>query len=603
MISDGQDLEVGLGTNVCFCYIDMDWTTGGSSGGQDGFGGVGATVGVNRGTATGDYILLGVFNDTGTQYDGPGGEKDGVDYLDYKGSTISADSDALLRRGICFEATKHNTPPLAADFPQDNTITVPCGATVEHTVSFGSPELNQNIKVIVSGVPDDMVVNQEMSIAGDFVKCHISWEPDHAIQHGITEIDFYVEDDWEIPAHINQVLKLDVAACGGSIEVPDVPVKCVSDTPSTCAQEIGPLCTPFRSPDHCYADESFPLLITNRRVQAFKNPDLVEFEGFWFHFLEDKAAQHAFTVDSGYPSPELYCCVSDTSDLEEVCFDSGNIIPTGFTIRATGGHSGKGIFVLPYGFGGIDLISGDVKTLDDIERELGEKVDKILVEEFIDGSEFGSIPSLPTEYKFHMFNGTIGAIDMVHNRGTDCSCYGVVDADWKRLDKHGCFSPQPAFGLDNDGDQCYDIDWDYGSTHPFKFKDLDLCGRIGKPDPCVFDNLKSLAVELGSLIGVYMRIDFFVGGDGKVYVQEYTSNHAGGTRHCAAREDEDTGCIDSCYLGKLWKEMSGGGTLYGGPQTDTPNILFDWLSKDQTDQCSISVGATSTTPYTPACEA
>ena len=119
----------------------------------------------------------------------------------------------------------------------------------------------------------------------------------------------------------------------------------------------------------------------------------------------------------------------------------------------------------------------------------------------------------------------------------------------------------------------------------------------------MFDNLKSLAVELGSLIGVYMRIDFFVGGDGKVYVQEYTSNHAGGTRHCAAREDEDTGCIDSCYLGKLWKEMSGGGTLYGGPQTDTPNILFDWLSKDQTDQCSISVGATSTTPYTPACEA
>ena len=598
VISDGEDLEVGLGVNVCFCYVDMDWTTGGASGGQHGFGGSGATVGVNRGTDN-DYIQLGVFNATGTHYDGPGGEMDGVDFLDFKGSNILVEPDEMLKRGICFEATGFNTPPVVSDFPLDNTLTIPCGGKVEHTVIFGSPELNQDITVVASGLPDGMVINQETSIAGDIVKCHISWEPDHATQSGIAEVSFFVEDDWEVPANITEVLKIAVATCGSLSSPPDLPIRCVNTT-SDCTEDIGPYGTPFRSPEHCYADESFPLLITNRRVQAFENPSMAEYEGFWFHFLEDKAAQHAFTADSGYPSPELFCCVSETSDLEDVCFTPDNTIPTAFTVRATGGHSGKGIFVLPYGFGGIDLISGQVKTLEDIQLELGTNVDKILVEEFIDGSEFGSIPSLPTEYKFHVFNGEIGAIDIVYNRGTDCSCYAVVDTDWNRLDKHGCFFPQPSFGLDTDGDQCYDIDWDYGSNHPYKFKDQDLCGAIERPGGCVFDNLKALAEELGLLLGVYMRIDFFVGGDGEVYVQEYTTNHAGGLRHCAAKENEDTGCVDSCFLGKLWKKKSGG-TIYGGPQTTMPTILDGWLSKTETNQCSMAVGATSTTNYTPAC--
>lgn len=523
---------------------------------------------------------------------------DGVDFLDYKGSNVIVEPEGILKRGICFQATGFNTPPIASDFPQDNTITIPCGGKVEHTVVFSSPELDQDVTVNATGLPDGMVINQEASIANDVVKCHIVWEPDHFTQTGITEINFFVEDDWEVPASITETLKIAVATCG-SVDPPDVPVTCVNIT-SDCAEDVGPYCTPFRSPEHCLADESFPLLITNRRVQSFENPGMVEYEGFWFHFLEDKVAQHAFTADAGYPSAELYCCISLTSDLEDVCFAPDNIIPTGFTIRATGSHSGKGIFVLPYGFGGIDLISGLAKTLADIERELGPNVDKILVEEFIDGSEFGSIPSLPTEYKFHMFNGTIGAIDVVYNRGTDCSCYAVVDTNWKRLDKYGCFSPQPAFGLDADGDQCYDIDWEYGKNHPLKFKDQDLCGEIEKPDGCVFKNLKALAQELGLLVGVYMRIDFFVAGDGKIYVQEYTSNHAGGQRHCAAREDADTGCIDSCFLGKLWKEQSGG-TMYGGPQTTIPDILDGWLTKTDTDQCSMAVAANTTSTYTPRC--
>lgn len=60
----------------------LNWTTGGASNGMFGFGGNGATVGVNRGLSN-DYIQVGMFNDTGTAYDGPGGSQDGVDFLDF----------------------------------------------------------------------------------------------------------------------------------------------------------------------------------------------------------------------------------------------------------------------------------------------------------------------------------------------------------------------------------------------------------------------------------------------------------------------------------------------------------------------------------------
>lgn len=446
----------------------------------------------------------------------------------------------MLKKGICFEATGINIPPISNDFPQDNTITVPYGSAVDFTVMFTSPEVNQDITVVASNVPAGMIINQELSMEGDSIKIQILWDPDHSTQNGIFEISFFAEDDYEVPANHTEVLKIDVAKCGNMD--PDIPINCANIT-TDCAEDIGPYCTPFRSPEHCPADESFPLLITNRRVQAFQNPTMVEYEGLWFHHLEDKVAQHAFTTTSGYPSADLYCCVSETSDLGGVCFASGHNIPSGFTIRATGGHSGKGIFVLPYGFGRVDLISGVPKTFADIELELGTSVDKILVEEFIDGSELD--PSLPTEFKVHISNGTIGAIDVVHNRGTDCSCYAVVDQDWNRLDKYGCFVPQPAFGLDADQDQCYDIDFDHGSNHPYKFKGHDPCGEIAKPVGCLFENIKDIAVKLSKVLGVYMRIDLFVSGDGKIFVQEYTSNHAGGLQHCAAKENDDTGCIDS----------------------------------------------------------
>jgi serine protease len=88
IITDGTDTLVGVGKNVCFSYGDMQWTTGDASSGSGGFGGAPATVGVNKGDGT-NYALVGRFDHEGTDYDGPGGNSDGVSYLDRRRFTFN----------------------------------------------------------------------------------------------------------------------------------------------------------------------------------------------------------------------------------------------------------------------------------------------------------------------------------------------------------------------------------------------------------------------------------------------------------------------------------------------------------------------------------
>ena len=80
IITDGTDPLIP-GGNVAIHYADMQWTTGGASGGTNGFGGTPATAGANRGNGI-DYFQIGQFDHAGTDYDGPNGSNDGVDFLD-----------------------------------------------------------------------------------------------------------------------------------------------------------------------------------------------------------------------------------------------------------------------------------------------------------------------------------------------------------------------------------------------------------------------------------------------------------------------------------------------------------------------------------------
>ncbi len=98
IFTDGTDPLIGVGNNVAFSYTTMQWTTGDASGGIGGFGGVPATVGVNKGDGV-LYALVGRFDNPSAVYDGPGGANDGVAYLTGKYYAFNACSDIVIIPG------------------------------------------------------------------------------------------------------------------------------------------------------------------------------------------------------------------------------------------------------------------------------------------------------------------------------------------------------------------------------------------------------------------------------------------------------------------------------------------------------------------------
>ncbi len=128
IITDGLDPLIGAGNNVCFCYDDMQWTTGSASQGMGGFGGIPATVGANEGNGV-DFFQIGRFDQPGNAYDGPGGNNDGVDYLD--------------NSQVCFSVGSggSNVPPVFVNSPTSYTVTA--GQTLMFDVSAIGPETGQ----------------------------------------------------------------------------------------------------------------------------------------------------------------------------------------------------------------------------------------------------------------------------------------------------------------------------------------------------------------------------------------------------------------------------------------------------------------------------
>ena len=135
IITDGTNPLIGVGNNVAFYYDDMQWTTGDASGGSGGFGGSPATVGANVGNGD-DFFLIGRFDHPGTDYDGPNGGTDGVDYLDGQCIEFSVSDD-------------ENFPPVAQNFPANNTVNLCVGETMNLSVNFTGPENDQDVSVVV----------------------------------------------------------------------------------------------------------------------------------------------------------------------------------------------------------------------------------------------------------------------------------------------------------------------------------------------------------------------------------------------------------------------------------------------------------------------
>ena len=124
VFTNGWDPVVGLGYNVAFSYGDMQWTTGDASGGQNGFGGTPATVGLNKGDGI-YYGLIGRFDHEGIDYYGPGGAPSGVSYLD----------NQLFR----FTAIQGNfLPPVFGNLPAE-TVNLQEGESIQLHINASSP--------------------------------------------------------------------------------------------------------------------------------------------------------------------------------------------------------------------------------------------------------------------------------------------------------------------------------------------------------------------------------------------------------------------------------------------------------------------------------
>lgn len=161
IITNGSDPILGEGSNVSFCYQDMQWTTGNASGGSGGFGGTASTVGVNRGNGV-DFFQITRSDHAGIDYDGPFGNNDGISWLDYKNFVFST------------TISPENLAPLATGVAQCDTVVVCVGQNARVEFSFLSPENGQVTTATSSAptIPDwvetSNIVGIVASIAGEF---------------------------------------------------------------------------------------------------------------------------------------------------------------------------------------------------------------------------------------------------------------------------------------------------------------------------------------------------------------------------------------------------------------------------------------------------
>lgn len=172
-----------------------------------------------------------------------------------------------------------------------------------------------------------------------------------------------------------------------------------------------------------------------------------------------------------------------------------------------------------------------------------------------------------------------------------------MDVNQDRLDQFGCFTHS---GNGEQSGQCAKIDFQKGSELAYPMKGMDLCSDLEIIDECLMNDMIAVAKKASEAVGVYIRVDFFLGADKKVYVQEFSTNHMNGLRHCSAIKHEN-GCIDPCFQGEMWKDAAGNST-YGGTPTNIPPPLKEWLAlESNAKKCAAVVGAKVESPLATTC--
>lgn len=214
IITDGTNPMIGVGNNVAFYYDNMDWTTGSASLGSNGFGGIPATVGVNKGDGI-DFFQIGRFDRPGTDYDGPGGNNDGVDYLDGQCITFST---------VPFE----NINPIAQGTPPNNSITQCSDQSGSLDISFTGPELDQTVSVTITSDLPGFSIDENTN--GNLASTEVSWTSGTS---GNYQIQYTAMDNFTTPGVTQLTIDVVLEQCCQ----PSLEITCPADAVVTSCEE------------------------------------------------------------------------------------------------------------------------------------------------------------------------------------------------------------------------------------------------------------------------------------------------------------------------------------------------------------------------------
>ncbi|MFT5049726.1 MAG: hypothetical protein ACI8QZ_001119 [Chlamydiales bacterium] len=253
ILTDGTDPLIGIGNNVCFCYDDMQWTTGSASGGSGGFGGTPATVGANKGDGVA-FFQIGRFDHEGTDYDGPGGVADGVSFLD--------------NNTICFNASTDNAPPVYTTAPGD--MSLKSGDSVAFNVEVIAPELTQTTTLTVnSGNLANFVANVTGGAPGSSAIASCTFDPVGG-QEGNHAITFTATDDGTPVQMTTHTINIEVTAGGMVCLGVGCPCPGPNDDPTAgCANSTGAGALLSASGSASVALDDLALHVTNVPAERF----------------------------------------------------------------------------------------------------------------------------------------------------------------------------------------------------------------------------------------------------------------------------------------------------------------------------------------------
>ncbi|MEP7171503.1 MAG: T9SS type A sorting domain-containing protein [Bacteroidota bacterium] len=138
IISDGTDPIIPGGNNVSFCYSNMLWASADNSGGFDGYGGIPAIVGINKGDGA-NYAQISTYNVPGNVYYGPFAAFNGLQWLNLKSFLLNT----------C--VTGNTLPPVVLNMPQKcDTLTICDADTLTVTTTFLYAQQGQSATLAAS---------------------------------------------------------------------------------------------------------------------------------------------------------------------------------------------------------------------------------------------------------------------------------------------------------------------------------------------------------------------------------------------------------------------------------------------------------------------